>query len=154
VRFTIDASVHLNALNPAEEGSAASQRFLAAVHQPPSGAASPPHTVFSPTLLMVEIAASVARVLDDAERGVQLAWAVRELPSQTWIDLDAPLTEAAAEVAAGRRLRGADAVYATVAQRSGSHLVTLDRQQIDRLPPRVLTCRPVEALELLDEASD
>jgi predicted nucleic acid-binding protein len=152
VRFTIDASVHLNALNPAEEGSTASQRFLARVHQPPpAGAASPPHAVFSPTLLMVEVAASVARILDDAERGAQLAWAVRALPAQTWIPLDASLTEAATEVAARQRLRGADAVYAAVARRSESRLVTLDRQQLERLPPAVPTCRPDEALDLLDQ---
>lgn len=154
MRFTIDASVHLNALNPAEEGSAASQRFLARVHQPPStGEASAPHAVFSPTLLIVEVAASVARVLDDAERGAQLSRAVRELPAQTWIPLDASLTEAAAEVAAQRRLRGADAVYAAVARRSESRLVTLDRQQLERLPPTVPTCRPDEALDLLDQES-
>lgn len=155
MRFTIDASVHLNALNPGEEGSAVSQRFLARVHRPPPPeAVTSPHTVVSPTLLMVEIAAAVARAFDDSERGARLAWAVRELPAQECFALDASLAEAAAEVAAGRRLRGADAVYAAVARRSGSRLVTLDRQQLERLPPAIPTCRPKEALDLLDRASE
>lgn len=155
MRFTIDASVHLNALDPGEEGSVVSQRFLARVHQPPlPGASAAAHAVFSPMLLMVEIAAAVARAFGDAERGTQLARAVRELPGQEWIPLDAPLTEAAVEVAARRRLRGADAVYAAVARSSGSRLVTLDRQQLERLDATIPACRPDEALRLLDQAPD
>jgi predicted nucleic acid-binding protein len=155
VRFTVDASVHLSALNPAEEGSAASRRFLARVHQPPPAEGAPaPHAVFSPTLLLVEIAAAVARVFDDSERGARIGSAIRELPAQAWIPLDDSLTEAAAEVAARRRLRGADAVYAAVARRSESRLVTLDRQQLERLPPAIAACRPDEALDLLDGTPD
>ena len=158
--LTIDASVHLNALAPAEEGSNASQEFLARVHRAspvaetsPQGAASPPNEVFSPTLLPVEIAAAVARVFDDTERGTQLAAAVLELPAQTWIALDRSLADEASAVAAERRLRGADAVYAAVARRSESRLVTRDRQQIERLPPAIPACPPEQALQFLDEAS-
>ena len=38
------------------------------------------------------------------------------------------------------------AVYAAVAQRYGTTLVTLDRQQLERLPPTVPTTRPTDAL--------
>lgn len=152
MRFTIDASVHLNALNPAEEGSAASRDFVRRVHQPPREPdTSPPHEVVSPTLLVVEIAAAVARVFDDTVRGKGLAAAVRELPAQTWVAFDAPLAEEASAMAAEIRLRGADAVYAAVARGAGSRLVTRDRQQLERLPPQVPTCRPEEALQLLQE---
>jgi hypothetical protein len=49
VRLTIDASVHLNALNPAEAGSAASQELLRRVHEvAPEADASVAHEVVSP----------------------------------------------------------------------------------------------------------
>lgn len=154
MRLTIDASVHLNALNPAEEGSAASQELLRRVHEvAPEADASAAHEVVSPTLLLVEIAAAVARVFDDTGRAKEVAAAVRDLPAQTWIALDAPLAEQASAVAAELRLRGADAVYAAVARSAESRLVTRDRQQMDRLPPGIATCRPEEALQLLDQAS-
>ena len=60
--FTIDASVYINALNPNEAGSAESQAFLERVHQ--QGI-----TVFSPTLLLVELATAVARVYNDLQLG-------------------------------------------------------------------------------------
>ena len=154
MRFTIDASVHLNALNPTEEGSAASQELLRRVHEvAPEADAPADHEVVSPTLLLVEIAASVARVFDDTGRGTEVAAAVRDLPAQAWIALDAPLAEQASAVAAELRLRGADAVYAAVARSAESRLVTRDRQQLDRLPPGIAACPPEEALRLLDQAS-
>ena len=137
--YTIDASVHLSALNPAETHSAASQAFLELVQQQ----AVP---LFCPTLLLVEVAAAVARVFGDAERAVALVTALRGLPNQTLVPLDDALANLAARLAAVARLRGADAVYAAVAQHYSTTLVTLDRQQLDRLPPDVRTARPAEAL--------
>lgn len=51
-----------------------------------------------------------------------------------------------AEIASGQRLRGADAVYTAVAERFGSLLVTLDREQRERAAPLVGTRTPAEAL--------
>jgi len=140
--FTIDASVHVNALNPAEAGSAESQTFLARLHQRP-------WPVFAPTLLLVEVAAAVARALNDAAQGIAMAQAIRGLPAHVWVPLDDPLTEEAARLAAERRLRGADAIYAAVAQRYGTLLVTRDGQQLERLPPAVSVLTPAEALARL-----
>lgn len=138
--FTVDASVHVNSLNPAEAGSPESQVFLERVYQRP-------RIVCSPTLLLVEIAAAVARVLGDAERGLALARAVRGLPGQMWVPLDDVLADEAARLATAYRLRGADAVYAAVAQRYGAILVTRDRQQMERLRPVLPVLTPEEALE-------
>jgi predicted nucleic acid-binding protein len=60
--------------------------------------------------------------------------------------LDESLADRAADLAATARLRGADAVYAAVAQQYGTVLVTLDRQQLERLPPVVKTARPADVL--------
>lgn len=137
--FTIDTSVHINALNRAEPGSSESQAFLAYVqrHLLP---------IFSPTLLVVEIAAAVARVFDDSARGVALAQALRLIPGQVWVPLDDLLAEEASRLAAEYRLRGADAVYAAVALRHNTTLVTLDRQQLERLSGALTVRRPVDVV--------
>ena len=137
--FTIDVSVHINALNSAEEGSSESQAFL-------TQTSGQPWPIFSPTLLLVEVAVAVARVFDDAEKGAMLAQAIRNLPAQIWVPLDESLADEAARLGAERRLRGADAVYAAVAQRCGTILVTRDRQQLQRLPPTVPALTPTKAL--------
>ena len=137
--YTIDASVHVSALNPTEVGSADSQAFLAQVqrqHVP----------LFCPTLLLVEVAAAIARALDDTGRAMALAAELRGWPHQTLVSLDEPLAARAADLSATARLRGADAVYAAVAQQYGTTLVTLDRQQLERLPPLVETARPADVL--------
>lgn len=140
--FTIDASVYINALNPKEAGSADSQAFLSHVHQQAI-------SIFSPTLLLVELAATVARVFDDSQRGTAFARSVHQLPGHTWLVLDENLAATALDLAARHRLRGADAVYAAVARQKGSSLVTLDRQQLTRLSPTVSAKRPNEALAQL-----
>ena len=142
--FVIDASVHLNALNPAEAGSATSQALLERLFHRP-------WPILSPTLLLVEVAAAVARVLDDTDRGLEVAQAIQVLPGQVWVPLDEPLALEAARLAASHRLRGADAVYAAVAHRYGATLITLDHQQLRRLPPTVSVMSPAEALERIED---
>jgi len=142
--FTIDASVHINALNPSEAGSEESQVLLERLFRRP-------WPVVSPTLLLVEVAAAVTRAFDDAGRGLTVARAVRGLPGQVWVPLDDTLAEEAARLAAEHRLRGADAIYAAVARRYGATLVTRDRQQLERLRSSLSVLTPTEALERLGD---
>jgi predicted nucleic acid-binding protein len=142
--FTIDASVHINALNPTEVGSADSQAFLERLRRDP-------RPIFSPTLLLVEVAGAVARSLDDAGQGMAIAHALRDITRQIWAPLDEAVAEEALRLAAERRLRGADAVYAAVARRYRTLLVTRDVQQLERLPPIVPVSPPEEAFARLDE---
>ena len=137
--YTLDASVHLSALNPHEPESAASQALLGLVH-----ARQIP--LICPALLPVEVAAAVARRLDDTGRAVALGASLRGLPHQTLVPLDEALLDTAIDLAARLRLRGADAVYAAVARQYGTTLITLDRQQLERLPPEVRAARPAEVL--------
>jgi predicted nucleic acid-binding protein len=141
--YTLDASVHVSALNPVEESSVASQDFLALVreHRLP---------VVSPMLLLVEVAAALARVLDDDARTVAMAVAVSHLPNQRLVTLDRALAELAIDLAARARLRGAGAVYAAVARHHGTTLVTLDGQQLGRLTGVVPVVRPGDALVELE----
>lgn len=138
--YTVDVSVHVSALNPAEVDSATSQAFLSFVqrHQLP---------LFSPALLAVEVAAAVARALDDAERAIALATALRAWRGQTLVPVDEALADRAIRLAADARLRGSDAVYAAVSQQYGTTLVTLDRQQLERLSTIVRVICPADALD-------
>ena len=98
------------------------------------------YTGVEPTLFFPEVVASIARKQDSAELALELAKELGKFSRLTLIDLDENLAEFASEVAAKYRLRGSDAVYAAVALRFGSDLITLDREQLERLP-KVLTVR-------------
>jgi len=142
--YTIDASVHINALNSTEDGSAASQACLQQLvqrHQP----------IISPILLVVEVAAATARALSDTELAVEMAEALQGLPGQVWVPLDDELAVAAARLAAAARLRGADAVYGAVAQRYGTTLVTRDQQQLERLGPLMPVTTPEAVVTALTD---
>jgi len=140
--FTVDASVHIRAASPSEAGAVESHSFIDQLH-------GRPWPVFSPTLLLIEVAAAVARNKNDAAQGMAVAQAVRGLPGQVWVPWDDSLTDEAVRLAAELRLRGADAVYAAVAKRYRTTLVTWDRQQLDRLRTAIPVLTPIEALTRL-----
>lgn len=142
--ITVDASVHVNALNPAEAGSAESKAFLDWLQQERQ-------PVTSPTLLLVEVAAAVARSQNDSGRGIEAMQRLQDLPRHTWLPLDRAMAKQSARLAALYRLRGADAVYAAVAQHAGSILVTTDRQQLERLRDAITVMSPTQALRELPD---
>ena len=137
--YTIDASVLTNALNSREQGSQESQKFLVRVEQENC-------EIICPTLLIPEVAAALSRALGDHKKGMAFALAVRDLPNLTLIALDDSQAVAAAELAARHRLRGADAVYAAVAEQHKTTLVTNDRQQLERLSGILPVIAPAQAL--------
>ena len=140
LRYTVDASVFVNAFNPHEEGHAESLAFLSAIHQ-----GGDPIVV--PALLLPEIASAVARVTDDSIGALQYADATAALPHLTLVSLTPAAGRQAAELAATHRLRGADAVYVSVARRYGTTLVSRDEEQRSR-GSAVVTCQtPEEALD-------
>ena len=140
--YTIDASVHVNAIHSAETGSSISQAFLERVNQREL-------PLFCPTLLFAEVAAAVARSWDNTSQGIAVSNALRQWPHQTLVALDGVLISRAIHLAATARLRGADAVYAAVAEQFGTTLITLDQQQLARLSSIVRVLRPADALAAL-----
>lgn len=137
--YTVDASVFLNAFNPSEPDHTESNRLLALLQE----RAVP---IIVPTLILPEVAATISRVRGDAELARGFTDALRRLPNLTLIALDRILAQQAADMAAQRRLRGSDAVYTAVALRFGSTLITLDREQHDRVAGFVVGLYPTEAL--------
>jgi predicted nucleic acid-binding protein len=130
---TVDASVFVNAFSPEENGSDKSMAFLSQLSK--DGV-----PLIQPTLFLPEVAASLARKQDDTEAALELERELKNFLDLTLVDLDESLADFASEVAAKHRLRGSDAVYAAVALRFGTELVTLDREQLERLP-KILSVR-------------
>jgi hypothetical protein len=143
--FTGGASVHINAMNAEEDGSDESTAFIKYVH-------SRPWPVFSPTLLLIEVAATMARRIDDAERALAVARPIRNLRGQIWVALDEALAEAGSHLAAERRHTRRGCCLCSHG-RQNTILVTRDRQQLECLRPQLTVMTPAEALVHLDEAS-
>jgi predicted nucleic acid-binding protein len=139
ITYTVDASVFMNAFNPYEVGHEDSHRLLAMLQEQ----ATP---IIVPILLLPEVAAAVGRGQQDADLAREFAVTLSRLPHLVMIPLDATLAQQAADVAARHRLRGSDAVYAAVALRFGSTLITLDLEQRERVADVLLTRYPAEML--------
>lgn len=137
--YTVDASVHINALNENEPECEASQVFLAHLEREHS-------EMICPTLLVTEMAGALSRAFNNCEKGMAFANAILDLPNLTLVSLDETLAITAAELAARHRLRGADAVYAAVAKEYKTTLVTNDRQQLERLSGILPVMQPMQTL--------
>lgn len=132
---TVDASVFVNALSPDEDESDKSAQFISRLKH--EGV-----VLIQPTLFIPEVVASVARKQDSANIALEILPELKKLPKLTLVDLDNDFADFASEVAANHRLRGSDAVYAAVALRFGTEFITLDKEQLDRLPKVVAVRAP------------
>lgn len=135
--YTVDASVFLNAFNPHEEGHEVSFRLIGHMQ-----AQAVP--IIVPTLLLPEVAGTIARGRGDPELAGRFAANLRRLRHLVLVVLDTETAQQAADIAARHRLRGSDAVYAAIALRFGTTLVTLDQEQRQRVSPVLPTRLPAE----------
>ena len=131
----IDSSLWISRLLPADSNHGAARGWVARHVQ--SGG-----TLLAPTMLAIETAAGVARATNNTGVGQRAAEDLYLLPYVRLIALDAPLVEQTIRVAAGQRLRGADAIFVALAQREGVPLVTFDREQLSRAAALVPVIRP------------
>jgi len=137
--FTIDASVWINAFRPQEEGNPQSLAFLQKVQHERE-------PIISPTLLLPELAAVLARAGEKSENIRRFVKSIKGLPHQVFVSLDEATAETAVQLAEQCKLRGADAVYGAAAMRFASTLVTRDREQIDRLKGVIAVHSPDEMI--------
>ena len=137
--YTVDASVFLNAFNPYEAGHEESHRLLARMQE-----RSTP--IIVPTLLLPEVAAAVSRGREDDDLTREFTATLSRLPHLVLVPLDTTLAQQAADVTARYRLRGSDAVYVAVALRFGSTLISLDREQRERVANTLPVYQPAEIL--------
>lgn len=123
---TIDASVFVNAFSSTETGSDKSFEFISRLKEQNI-------PMILPILVLPEIAAAIARKQGNPEASLRLVKEIKSLPAITFIDVDDSIVQLAIDIAANNRLRGSDAIYAAVALRFGTELITLDDEQLERL---------------------
>ena len=124
---TVDASVFVSAFTPSEPAHKASKAFMLDIREQ----AIP---IIVPVLVLPEISAALSRGQGKPELGKAFVQELKYFPNTTFVDIDGTLADLAVDIAAEHRLRGSDAVYAAVALRFGAELITLDREQLERLP--------------------
>lgn len=142
--LTIDASVFLNSVNRREEGYRDSNRFMRWVH-------STGQPVVAPNLLLVEVAAAIARGQGKPDRAERFVKTLHRMGHMTFVSMDESVMWESIDAAAHHLLRGSDAVYVAVARRYQSTLVTLDAEQRQRVEGVVQVQSPAELLSAMDE---
>ena len=128
---TLDASVFVSAFTPSEPAHEASKLFMLGVRDQST-------PIIVPVLVLPEVSAALSRGQGKPELGKAFVQQLRNLPNTTFVSVDEGIANLAVDVAADHRLRGSDAIYAAVALRFGTELITLDKEQLDRLQ-RVLS---------------
>lgn len=113
-------------------------RFVSGdVHHEPSrewlaGLVEEGASVAAPALLLAEVAGAIARRTDRPELAVQALSLLQRLPGMRLVPIEMELAQLAGELAADLGLRGADAMYVSLAHRLGVPLVTWDKEQRER----------------------
>ncbi len=137
--YTVDASVWVNGFDQRESGHETSRQvleFLRAQRIP----------IIEPILVVAEVAGAISRTRQDPAQAEAFAIALGQLPNVTILPLDEALGQQALALAAQHGLRGADAVYAAVAQQAGCTLISLDNEHLTRLAGLIRVQTPEAAL--------
>jgi predicted nucleic acid-binding protein len=88
--------------------------------------------ILAPAILLAEVAAALSRGVGNFELAHRVVGQLKHSSVIELLPVTVTLADRAATVAADHRVRGCDAVYIALADELGEHLITLDRQQIDR----------------------
>lgn len=136
---TVNASVWVNGFDQREAGHATSRQLLEVLRT----RALP---IIVPNLVLAEVAGAISRTPNDPVRAEAFAITLGQLPNVTVVALDMTLGDQARTLAAQHGLRGADAVYAAVAQQAGCTLISLDHEHLTRLGGIVTGHIPAAAL--------
>ena len=137
--ITIDASVLVAAEAPNDPLHAdASATIGSAIH---AGL-----VIHQPSLAFVEVAAAIARLTGDETSALEAVEALGAMPGLVVHPLDLDASAEGAFLASRLRLRGADAVYAAVAHRYETTLITLDEEMLTRSSALIDTSSPTDWL--------
>ena len=144
--LTVDTSVFVNGYDTNEPGNETSRAFLNVVR-------GQQLALLQPELVVVEVAGALAHTRGDTTAAEVFALSLRSVTHFTFVALDESLASEALALAAMHRLRGADAIYAAVALRHDTTLVSLDREHLTRLSSVLRVLTPAEALAELSSTS-
>jgi predicted nucleic acid-binding protein len=89
-------------------------------------------TIAAPALLLAEVAGAIARRTNRSELATRALSLLQRLPRMRLVPVEMELAQLAGRLAGDLGLRGADALYVSLAQRLGVPLVTWDRDQRER----------------------
>ena len=123
--LTVDASVWVAAADRRDLFYAASREFLTAVVRQRA-------RIVLPAFARVEIACALARRTHNPVTGQVLADALLDAGTVVEVPLDGPLLAQSLRTGTRALLRGADALYATVAARYQTRLISWDMELIRR----------------------
>ena len=91
----------------------------------------------APALLLAEVAGAVSRRTGNVVLALKAVEQLEYLPGLRLVEMDRPLLDEAAHLAAELGLRGADSTYVAVASRLNLPLATLDADQRERAAGRI-----------------
>lgn len=133
--IVVDASVWVSAFVSQDTHHAASLAWLR--QQTTQG-----QQFVAPTLLMAEVGGAVSRRFGNPAHGQQAVQRLLAVVVLRWVPVDGLLATAATRLAVDLRLRGADAVYAAIAEQFSLPLVSWDREQLERAARRITVRQP------------
>ncbi len=136
--YVVDASIWVSRFVPADAHHVASRAWL-------TGAVEAGSLLVAPALLLPELAAAIARRTGRADLASRAVELLARVSVARLVAVDREVAQEAARLAAGLRLRGADAVYVAVAAGLGMPLITWDREQLERASSRVRALTPADA---------
>jgi predicted nucleic acid-binding protein len=96
----------------------------------------------APTILLPEVASSMARRTGKLRRGLNALNTLESLTLLGWVQMEHDLMREAAQTAVTLGLRSADAIYVAVAKRLNIPLLTLDNEQLTRGASIIATMQP------------
>ncbi len=121
----VDANVWVAAVDTTDVQSAWSREFLDHV-------TARKIPIALPELAELEVACALARRLRNAELGCRQAQRLLESPLVSTYPLNRAMLRSAIQTGTRRFLRSADALYAALADGKSNHLITWDRELIER----------------------
>jgi predicted nucleic acid-binding protein len=135
MKCTVDASVFVAAFSAADKHHGEAREFV-------ETCVKRAVRLHAPWLVVTESAAAVARHYRDTAKGEVVRLRVLAIPKLRLAAITAEVCDRAARISCRHFLRAADAFYTELAQRTGTELVTLDDEMLERAPAAVRTLRP------------
>ena len=137
--LTLDANVFISGLTPSYPNFSDSLALLTRIR-------AERLSVVCPSLVLPECAGAIIRPTGRLTLAQRALAFVQALPEIRLVDLTTDQARRAADIAIACRLRGADAVYAAVAQEHGTTLITWDAELLTRSVAAVPTQTPADWL--------
>ena len=142
MKLTIDASVWVSAFVAADVNHAPSDQVL-------ETCLALRARVIVPEIVLLEVAAGVARILQHDGQGQVAAKKVERFPSIKFLPLHTALLNKSIILATRHFLRAADALYVAAARESKATLITLDDEMLQRGAAAATVLTPAKWMESL-----